>query len=463
MKRFLVVMTGIVLFISGCKKGSSPAPPAAAASDRKITITVDNLSPVTGSNVTFTLTAGNNGPDATTGVSVSETLPTGYTLVSATPSTGSYAAGNWNGFGLASGATATLTVVATVKATGVYTNPVTITGTENDPVAANNSATATITPTAPKVLMVSTLAGSSYGYLDGTGTGAKFGTPRGLTVDAAGNVFVVDYSNDRIRKITPAGVVTTIAGSTNGFADGTGAAAQFNHPNAIAIDAAGNLYVADAGNNRIRKITPGAVVSTIAGDGYVTTLYQPLGVGVDASGNVYIADSYNSRIGKLGSSGFSVLAGSTAGGPGYVDGTGTAAKFNDPNGVVVDAAGNVFVSDWGNFLIRKITPAGVVSTFAGSVEGFADGTGSAAKFEHLSGPAIDAAGNIYVADIGNNRIRKITPEGVVSTVAGGAPLGYLDGPVATAQFANPYAVAVDAAGNIYVSDMDNNLIRKIGY
>jgi len=263
-------------------------------------------------------------------------------------------------------------------------------------------------------------------------------------------------------------VVTTLAGSTDGYAEGTGAAAKFGYPtNSVAVDAAGNVYVADGGNNRVRKITPAGVVSTLAGDGGVSIFYQPLGVAVDAAGNVYVADSYNNRICKITTGGtVSTLAGSATGGSGsagYQDGLGTAAKFWTPNGVVVDAAGNVYVTDAGNFVIRKITPAGLVSTLAGSVEGFADGPGSVAKFEHPSGPAIDAAGNIYVGDIGNNRVRMITPAGVVTTVAGGSSLGYADGPVATAQFANPYAVTVDAAGNIYVADVDNNRIRRIGY
>ncbi len=131
--------------------------------------------------------------------------------------------------------------------------------------------------------------------------------------------------------------------------------------------------------------------------------------------------------------------------------------------MVVDATGNVYVTDANNHLIRKITPGGSVSTLAGSTQGYAEGTGAAARFENLSGPCIDAAGNIYAADIGSNRIRKITPAGVVSTVAGGTTMGYADGPVATAMFQYPYAIAVDATGNIFVADVDNNVIRKIGY
>jgi len=466
-------MTGLVTGFIACKKSSAPAPgptpaPVSATDcDRKITMKVDNMTPLAGSNVTFTLVAENGGPAATTGISVIDLLPTGYTLASATATTGSYTAGAWSGFGLASGGSATLTIVATVKASGIYANAATIAGVENDPVAGNNSATITITPTVPKGLMVSTLAGSIGGSLDGTGVAAQFSSPRGLGTDGAGNVYVVDYGNSRIRKITPAGVVTTLAGSTDGYAEGMGAAAKFSSPNGLAVDAAGNVYVADAGNHRIRKITPAGLVSTLAGNGLTSTFYQPLGVAVDAAGNVYVADTDNSRICKVTPSGVvSVLAGSATGGPGsagYVDAVGTAARFDAPNGVVVDAAGNVFVTDARNRLIRKITPAGSVSTLAGSTEGYAEGTGAAARFENLSGPCIDAAGNIYAADIGNNRIRKITPAGVVSTVAGGAPMGYNDGPVATALFGYPYAIAVDATGNIYVADVDNNVIRKIGY
>ncbi|MDO6430043.1 hypothetical protein Q4E93_05575 [Flavitalea sp. BT771] len=464
MKKLLIVMTAVAIGFAACKKSSAPT----SDSDRKITLAADNNTPPTGANITFTVIASNNGPAASTGIVVSIMLPSGYTFVSAGATTGSYGAGAWSGFGLADGASATLTITATVNATGNYASTATIAGKENDPVAGNNSATVTITPTTPKGLMVSTLAGSDRGAVDGTGTAAKFSTPRGLAMDAAGNIYVADASNNRIRKITPAGVVSTLAGSTDGYAEGTGAAAKFGYPtNSVAVDASGNVYVADGGNNRVRKISPAGVVSTLAGDGGVSIFYQPLGVTVDAAGNVYVADSYNNRICKITPGGtVSTLAGSATGGAGsagYTDGTGTAARFWTPNGVVIDASGNVYVTDASNYVIRKISPAGVVSTLAGSVEGFADGTGSAARFEHLAGPAIDAAGNIYVGDIGNNRVRKITPAGVVSTVAGGAPLGYADGPVATAQFSNPFAVTVDATGNLYVSDVDNNRIRRIGY
>jgi len=253
---------------------------------------------------------------------------------------------------------------------------------------------------------------------------AEFMNPEGLALDAAGNIYVADNPTHAIRKVTPAGVVTTLAGNgIAGFADGTGAAAQFNRPVAVAVDASGNVYVADANNNRIRKISPAGVVITLAGDGVA----------------------------------------------GYREGIGTAAEFNNPSGIAVDASGNVYVADRYNQAIRKITPAGEVSTFAGGnpIAGGTDGTGVAVQFNYPWGVAVDASGNVYVGDTFNQRIRKITPAGTVSTIAGnttGGDLffsGFADGPAPLARFNAPIALAADAAGVIYVSDYGNHRIRKI--
>lgn len=310
---------------------------------------------------------------------------------------------------------------------------------------------------------VGTLAGSgTWGSANGTGAAASFDWPGGVAVDAAGNVYVADSYNNLIRKITPAGVVSTFAGSGQaGSTNGTGTAASFSSPWGIAIDTAGNLYVADYGGNKIRKITSAGVVSTLAGTGSsgqtdgagtTATFSSPAGVAVDATGNVYVADSLNSRIRKITSAGVvSTLGGTTT--------------FSVPYGVAVDTAGNVYVADTGNCDIRKITPTGVVSTLAGTgVWGYVDGIGTAAQFNQPWGVEVDTAGNVYVADTSNGRIRKITPLGVVSTLAGSTGTGSsatIDGPALSATFARPSDIAVDTAGNLYVADRDNNVIRKI--
>ena len=314
--------------------------------------------------------------------------------------------------------------------------------------------------------MVTTLAGSSAGYMDGTGTAAQFSSPSGVAVDSSGNVYVADSVNHRIRKISPAGGVTTLAGSSAGNNNGTGTAAQFNFPFGVAVDSSGNVSVADYSNQRIRKISHAGVVTTFAGSspGYVddtgtaAKFYNPVGVAVDSSGHVYVADTFNHRIRKISPTGVvSTLAGSSSG---YADGTGTAAQFDDPFGVAVDSSGHVYVADKDNHRIRKIDPTGVVSTLAGSSSGYADGTGTAAQFDDPRGVAVDSSGNVYVADKDNHRIRKISPTGVVATFAGSSQ-GYMDGTRTAAQFNFPFGVAVDSSGYLYVGDTSNHRIRKI--
>jgi len=318
----------------------------------------------------------------------------------------------------------------------------------------------------PGGVQVTTLAGSTIGYADGTGAAAQFNAPRGVAVDASGNVYVGDAWNFLIRKVSPTGVVTTLAGSTMGYADGTGAAAQFNVPRGVAVDASGNVYVADEWDHLIRKVSPTGVVTTLAGStigyadgtGAAAQFKFPAGVAVDASGNVYVADTGNALIRKVSPTGVvTTLAGSTMG---YADGTGAAAQFRVPEGVAVDASGNVYVADTGNALIRKVSPTGVVTTLAGSTMGYADGTGAAAKFNVPRGVAVDASGNVYVADSQNHLIRKVSPTGVVTTLAG-SKKGFADGTGAAAQFIVPEGVAVDASGNVYVADTYGRRIRKI--
>lgn len=286
--------------------------------------------------------------------------------------------------------------------------------------------------------VVSTLAGSigGRGYLDDTGTAARFNDPHNIAIDTSGNIYVSDYANAVIRKVTPGGVVSTLAGSpgSTGSANGTGAAARFGGPRGLSVDAAGNVFVADAANNMIRRITPAGVVSTFAGapntNGYVDAtgaaarFSNPVAVVVDGNGNVYVSDFGNNAIRKITSAGVvSTLAGGGPTLPGSTDGLGTAARFRGPRGVALDAANNVIVADRDNSTIRMVTPAGETSTLAGlaGTSGYANGTGSAARFNWPNNPAVDAAGNIYVPDAQNSAIRKITPAGVVTTVLGDPP------------------------------------------
>lgn len=319
-------------------------------------------------------------------------------------------------------------------------------------------------------VMVSTLAGSgSAGYADGAGAVAQFDHPYGVAVDVSGNLYVADGNNNRIRKITPVGGVSTLAGSgIAGSVDDTGTAAQFNIPYGTAVDASGNVYVTDFESDLIRKVTSNGVVSTLAGStkgfsngsGTAAQFNSPTGIAVDASGNVYVADYENHCIRKITSGGVvSTLAGS--GTPGFADGAAASAQFYYPVGVAVDASGNVYVADLNNNRIRKVTSGGVVSTLAGNgAEGFVDGNGAVAEFNSPQGIAVDTNGNVYVGDRSNNCIRKITSAGVVSTLAG-STRGFSDGTGTNAQFKNPSAVAVDISGNVYVVDDSNIRIRKI--
>jgi sugar lactone lactonase YvrE len=301
---------------------------------------------------------------------------------------------------------------------------------------------------------------------------ASFDSPEGLAVDGAGNVFVADSNSSTIRKITPDGIVTTLAGTAGlgGSADGTGAAARFNWPGGVAVDGAGNVFVADSNSSTIRKITPDGIVTTFAGTagmsggadatGAAARFNMPTAVAVDGSGSLFVADTRNGTIRKITPAGVVTTFAGVAGSLGNTDGTGAAARFESPIGIAVDRSGNVFVTDYDT--VRKITSAGVVTTLAGTAgrTGSTDGIGAAARFNYPYGVAADGSGNLFVADSYNNAVRKITPDGVVTTIAGGAS-GSADGAGAAARFNAPYGVAVDGAGNLFVSDWGNDTIRKI--
>jgi len=326
--------------------------------------------------------------------------------------------------------------------------------------------------------LVRTLAGKAgtAGSADGLGAEARFSNPAGMATDSLGNFYVADTSNHTIRRISPAGLVLTLAGKagTAGSADGIGIEARFNRPGGVAADSAGNVYVADAGNHTIRKITAAGVVSTLAGGtaspgsadgpGTAARFNVPTGVAVDGVGNVYVADSNNNTIRRITAAGLvSSLAGK-AGSSGSNDGNGAEARFFGPWSVATDRLGNVYVADSVNDTVRRITPAGVVTTLAGTadVHGSADGLGAAARFWSPRGIASDTIGNTYVADYFNSTIRKISREGTVATLAGAAgSFGYADGSGMQARFDLPSGVAADRAGNVYVADSRNNRIRRI--
>ena len=320
--------------------------------------------------------------------------------------------------------------------------------------------------------VVTTLAGSTtIGSADGTGSAASFRYPAGVAVDGTGNVYVADSRNYKVRKITPGGVVTTLAGSGSlGSADGTGGAASFAVMYAVAVDGSGTVYVADSGNNKIRKVTPGGAVSTLAGSGAVgsldgvgpaATFSYPAGIAVDSSGNVFVGDRGSNKIRKIAPGGAVTTVAGT-GVAGTKDGAGALATFSSPSNVAVDGKGNAYVVDnYGN-KVRKVTPDGVVTTLAGSGNAASvDGTGSAASFDDPWGVAVDGAGNVYVSELGARKIRKVTPGGVVTTFAGSGATGSVDGPGAAASFNWPYGLALDGAGNLYVADALSQKIRKV--
>lgn len=385
------------------------------------------------------------------------------------------------------------TVFASLTDTGGYTgtttNTLTITGVTaamagdlyqvvaTNAVGSATSNTAQLTVNLGPVFTTWVGQAGVFGSVDGTGGAARFRAPSGVAIDSTGTTYVADAANNIIRKITSAGVVTTLAGTAGlgGNADGFAGAARFNGPGGVAVDTAGNIYVADTGNHTIRLINSIGSVVTLAGTaggqgsvdgtGAAARFAFPSALAVDSAGVIYVADTLNHTIRRIASGGVVTTLAGLAGSSGAIDATGAAARFFLPGGIAVDAALNVYVGDTMNHIIRKITPAGVVTTLAGlaNVFGGTDGLTSAARFNQPRGLALDSTANVYVADTGNHTIRKITPAGNVVTIAGVAgSSGSTDGAATSARFFSPNGIALDSANIIYVADTQNHTIRRTG-
>jgi sugar lactone lactonase YvrE len=305
-------------------------------------------------------------------------------------------------------------------------------------------------------------------YLDGTGTNPGFNTPTGLCIDLLGNIYVADSSNNRIRRIENDAFNSIRYGSNAGYLDGTGVYSSFNNLAGIALDNLGNLYIADSSNNRIRKLNNAGIVTTLAGSGAATYLdgvgtlagfNTPMGIAIDSLNNLYVSDTSNNRIRKIVGGIVTTLAGSGA--ATFVNGLSNIAGFNSPVGISLDSSNNIYVADTNNHRIRMISN-GLVSTYAGSgTATYLDDNSNLAGFFYPCGISINSS-NAYVADTSNNRIRKISG-GIVSTIAGSGAATYLNALGTNAIFNNPYGITTDLNNNLYVIDQSDRCVRKIDY
>ena len=372
--------------------------------------------------------------------------------------------------------------------------------------------------------IITTIAGTGAGGFSGDGgmaTEASLNGPSAVAVDSSGNLYIADYNNHRVRKVDTSGIITTIAGTgASGFSGdgGLATAAMLNNPSAVAVDSSGNLYIADPGNHRIRKVDTSGTITSVAatinrltgltidasgnvyfshlsghrirkvdsmgtitiiagtgesgfsGDGGLATaamLNNPSAVAVDSSGNLYIADSGNHRIRKVDTSGtITTIAGTGAGGFSGDRGLATAASLNFPISVKLDSSGNLYISDYNNHRVRKVDTSGTITTVAGVGDSRYSGDGgpaTAARLNEPSATAVDSSGNLYIADYNNHRVRKVDTSGTITTIAGTGERGFSgDGGLAVAaKLAWPEAVAVDGSGNLYIADTNNNRVRRV--
>jgi uncharacterized protein (TIGR03437 family) len=330
--------------------------------------------------------------------------------------------------------------------------------------------------------VVSTAAGdgiASYSGDSGPATAAQLGAPSNMVLDAVGNLYIADSANNRVRRISPSGIIVTVAGNGVAGFSGDGAAAtsaMLHSPEGLATDADGNVYIADTKNNRIRKLLPGGTIISIAGNGNASffgdggpagaaSLHSPQGLFNAGGGHIYIADTGNQRIRELQPDGtITTVAGNGATGSGGDGGAATSAQLSMPSGVTLDAAGNIYIADQGNNRVRMVSTSGIISTLAGAATS-ALGDGGPASGAQLSAPAsvtLDAAGNVYISDSGHNRIRVVSG-GAINTLAGTGVCCYAGdgGPASAAQLNSPWGLVVDSAGRLFVADSGNNAIRLI--
>ncbi|MEU2339849.1 RICIN domain-containing protein [Streptomyces sp. NPDC013172] len=331
---------------------------------------------------------------------------------------------------------------------------------------------------------ISTVAGTGVGGFagdDGPALKAQLKHPYGVAVDSTGVLYVTEYNNHRVRKITADGTISTVAGTgTKGYSGDCGLAvsAQLHQPRGVAVDSAGTLYIADTENHRVRKITADGKICTVAGtgtkgysgDGGPATAAQldgPYGVAVDSSGTLYIAEYNNRRVRKIATGGtISTVAGTGTAGSDGDGGPAVLAKLNRPCAVAVGRAGDLYIADAGNHRVRRIAADGKISTVAGTgTKGFSgdDGPGTSAKLDSPYGVAIDGVGTLYIVGFNNHRVRKVTADGQISTLAGTGTAGCDGdgGPAALAQLNNPLGLAVDRVGTLYIADHVNHRVRKV--